>query len=293
MACGPSSAVASRFWASTSASAPDRKTALTTPPRAVRARRLPGARGAAIGGDARSCSPVTIVIASYSGLFGGAERVLYDCATRIRQPVAVMCPEGPLARALKAAGVAHEPIPERTLRRGPAHLAGLLGMARDLRAHERLVASGARAVLAASLARRPFVAVHHDLIDWPVLRAATRRADASLAASQAIADVVGAKIVLHPGVDLDAYTPAPLPARPPRALVLGALVGWKRPDLAIEIARRMPELQVTFAGDPMPGFVPRAAPGNVTYAGRVEDVNAALGKAHLLLHCADREPYGL
>jgi hypothetical protein len=35
---------------------------------------------------------VTIVIASYSGLFGGAERVLYDCATRMTQPVTVMCP---------------------------------------------------------------------------------------------------------------------------------------------------------------------------------------------------------
>src|SRR3954468_8790754 len=97
-----------------------------------------------------SCQPVTIVIASYSGLFGGAERVLYDCATRMSQPVTVMCPEGPLAQRLRQAGVAHEPIPQRTLRRGPAHVAGLLGMARDLRAHGRLVAWGARAVLAAS-----------------------------------------------------------------------------------------------------------------------------------------------
>src|SRR3954451_19101561 len=293
MACGPSSAVASRFWATTSASAPDRKTALTTPPRAVRARRLPGARGAAIGGDARSCSPVTIVIASYSGLFGGAERVLYDRATRIRQPVAVICPEGALARVLKAGGGPHQPLPERTPRRGPAHVAGLLGMARELRAHGRLVSWGARAVLAASLTRRPLVAVHHDLLDWPILRAATRCADASLAASRAIAELVGAQVVLHPGVDLDAYTPAPLPAGPPRALVLGALVGWKRRDLAIAIARRMPELHVTFAGEPMLGFKPPAAPENVTFAGRVDDVNAALADAHLLLHCADREPYGL
>src|SRR4051794_34068729 len=100
----------------------------------------------------------------------------------MRQPVAVMCPEGPLARALRDAGVRHQPIPERTLRRGPAHAAGLLGMARDLRAQGRFVAWGARAVLAAALAQRPFVAVHHDLIDWPILRVATHRADASLAA---------------------------------------------------------------------------------------------------------------
>jgi glycosyltransferase involved in cell wall biosynthesis len=234
-----------------------------------------------------------IVIASYSGLFGGAERVLYDCATRMTQPVTVMCPNGPLATALKQVKVPHEPIPERTLKKGPAHLAGLLAMARDLRGHGRLVAWGARAVLAAALARRPFVAVHHDRNDWPILRAASRRADASLAASQAIAEVVGADMVLHPGVDLDQYTPAPLPAGPPRAIVLGALVGWKRPDLAIEIARRMPELHVTFAGEPMLGFKPPAATPNVTFAGRVEDVSAALAQAHLLLHCADREPYGL
>src|SRR5262249_12262244 len=134
----------------------------------------------------------------------------------------------------------------------------------------RLVAWGARAVLAASLAHRPFVAVHHDLYDSPLLRAATRCADVNLAASQAIADVVGAQIVLHPGVDLDAFTPTPLPAGPPRALVLGALVAWKRPDLAIEIAKRMPELQVTFAGEPILGFEPPKAAENVTFAGRIE-----------------------
>src|SRR4051794_10571213 len=183
-------------------------------------------------------------------MFGGAERVLYDCATRMTQPVTVMCPEGPLASALRLAGVPHVPIPRRTLRRGLAHAAGLLGMARDLPREGRLVAWGARAVLAAALARRPFVAVHHDLIDWPILRAATRRADASLAASRGSGGVVGGDVVLPPGVDLGASPPAPLPGGPPRALGLGALVGWKRPALAIEIARRMPELHVTFAGEP-------------------------------------------
>jgi glycosyltransferase involved in cell wall biosynthesis len=207
-------------------------------------------------------------------------------------PVTVMCPDGPLAARLRAAGVQHVAIPERTLRKGPAHVAGLLALARELPG-EQVVAWGARAVLAAALARRPFVAVHHDLYDSRLLRAATKRAATSIAASQAIARVVGAGVVLHPGVDLDAFTATPLPDGPPRALVLGALVGWKRPDLAIEIARRMPELHVTFAGEPMPGFAPPAAPANVTFAGRVEDVNAALSQAHLLLHCADREPYGL
>ena len=79
--------------------------------------------------------------------------------------------------------------------------------------------------------------------------------------------------VLHFGVDLDAFTPTPLPDGPPQALVLGALVGWKRPDLALEIARRMPDVHVTFAGAPLPGedYTPDAPP-NVTFAGHVTDV---------------------
>jgi glycosyltransferase involved in cell wall biosynthesis len=161
-----------------------------------------------------------------------------------------------------------------------------------------LVAWGARAVIAAAPLRRPVVAVHHDLHHGAVrtvVRAATRRADRVAAASQAIADELGMRAaVLHFGVDLDAFTPTPLPDGPPHALVLGALVGWKRPDLALEIARRMPELHVTFAGAPLPGetYAP-PAPANVTFAGQVSDVRTALSRAHVLLHCADAEPYGL
>ncbi len=44
------------------------------------------------------------------------------------------------------------------------------------------------------------------------------------------------------------FTPSPLPPGPPHALVLGALVGWKRPELALEIAALMPELRLTLAG---------------------------------------------
>src|SRR3954465_4264434 len=87
---------------------------------------------------------VGIIIASYSGRFGGAERVLLDCATRLEAPVTVLCPDGPLAARLRAAGVAHRAIPERTLRVGPRHAAGLAAMAREL-PDGRLVAWGARA----------------------------------------------------------------------------------------------------------------------------------------------------
>src|SRR4051812_15219962 len=248
--------------------------------------------------------PVVVRFASYSGLLGGAERVLLDCVTRLERPLTVACPEGPLAAALRAAGVAHQPLPERTLRLGPAHAAGLLAMARDLRREPGLlVAWGARAVLAAAPRQSPWIAVHHDLYASAALRAAlnaaTRRAAATVAASHAVAEQFGGT-VLHPGVDLGAFSPAPLPSGPPRALVLGALVGWKRPELALEVAARIPELRLTYAGAPLPGgedaaLRARAARlgDRVAFAGAVEDVGEALASAHVLLHCADAEPYGL
>ncbi len=255
-----------------------------------------------------------ILFASYSGLLGGAERVLLDAVTRMDRAVLVACPPGPLATAL---GDRHVAVSERTLRTGLAHAAGLAGLTREL---ERLVAVhrpaalvawGARAVLAAVLIRRPppWLAVHHDLLSGAVravVRAGSARADGIATASHAIARDLGGGTgitVLHPGVDLDAFTPRPLPDGPPHALVLGALVGWKRPDLALEIAARVPGLHLTLAGAPLPGEPEdpalrrrAAAPdlaGRVTFAGAVTDVPAALAGAHVLLHCADAEPYGL
>lgn len=274
-------------------------------------------------------SGAPVLIVSYSGLLGGAERVLVDCAGRTRESPAgepvVACPDGPLAAALRAAGLAHVRLSERPLRlRGAriAHARDLAALARDIAALDRryrprvLVAWGARAALAAALLprdrRAPLLAVHHDLPPRravaTAVRAATRRADAVAAASNAIARAVapgaGAVTVLHPGVDLAAFAPAPLPDRePPRALVLGALVAWKRPDLALEVAARMPELRLEIAGAPIGDdrivraleLRARAADlaGRVTFLGAVPDPRPALARAHVLLHCADAEPYGL
>ena len=67
----------------------------------------------------------------------------------------------------------------------------------------------------------------------------------------------------------------------------------------------MPELRLTLAGAPLPGDDPsflaalrgqRRRPdldGRVTFAGALADPRAALRDAHVLLHCADAEPYGL
>ena len=271
-----------------------------------------------------------VLFTSYSGLLGGAERVLLDCATRLPRPVVVACPEGPLADAVKAAGLRHEKIAAGTLRLRTAamtrdehddvggalsttaalqaayaagrHAVGLTRMAWTVGGlvHQlgpaTLVAWGSRAVLAAgAIPRRPrTVAVLHDIHRGPVrtaVRTAAKRSDGIVAASHAVADGLDA-VILHPGVDLRAFTPAPLPGGPPKALYLGALVAWKRPDLAIEIARRMPELELTLAGDPIERDLALPHAENVRLAGHV-DARQALADAHVLLHCADEEPWGL
>jgi glycosyltransferase involved in cell wall biosynthesis len=267
-----------------------------------------------------------IAFLSYSGLLGGAERILLDGAVHLGRPALVACPEGPLAAAARAAGLPVAVLPERTLRlRGgigaaAGHAAGLAGLARDAARLGReqpaaLVAWGARAVLATALlprtARPPLLAVHCDLPPageaGRAVRLATRRADAVAALSHAIAAATSpGAAVLHPGVDLTAWTPAPLPPEaPPRALVLGALVAWKRADLALEIAARTPDLQLELAGSPIHGddgaflasLQRRAAMPDlrdrVRFLGALADPRPALARAHCLLHCADAEPYGL
>lgn len=244
-------------------------------------------------------SGAPILFASYSGVLGGAERVLVDCVTRLDRPLRVACPPGPLAEELAAAGIEHVPLEDRGLSKSVSGTGGLALELTKLKP-DTLVAWGAKAVMAAAIvpARRR-VAVHHDLFDSSALRGAvratTKRAHVVVAASQAIADELKLPAtILHPGVDLTAFTPTPLPGGPPKALVAGALVGWKRPDLAVEIARRMPELHVTFAGEPLPGDAAPELdpPPNVTFAGRL-GMREALKEHHLLLHCADREPYGM
>ena len=195
-----------------------------------------------------------IVFATYSGVLGGAERVLLDCVTRLERPLRVACPPGPLADALQAAGIEHVAAegPRAPQERGGHARARRIELTR-LRP-KTLVAWGAKAVMAAAaVPRARTIAVHHDLFASPALRGAvratTKRADVVVAASQAIADELRLPAtILHPGVDLEAFTPTPLPDGPPKALIAGALVPWKRPDLAVEIARKMPDVHFTFAG---------------------------------------------
>jgi glycosyltransferase involved in cell wall biosynthesis len=257
-----------------------------------------------------------VLLVTHAGLLGGAERVLLDWAAAIEPPVVLACAPGPLAEAAAAAGhdvslLAARPL-ERRGRSGRAAL-DLAALARDIaglvRRHRPavLVASGQRAILAAAAAPAAGaqrIALHHDLPASALVARASSRAHATVATSQAIADALGVPAtVIHPGVDLATWTPAPPPDGAPRALFLGALVEWKRPLLALEIAARVPELQLDVAGEPLDPASPlpvalRERAGRpdlrsrVHLLGRIEP-RAALAEAHLLLHCADREPFGL
>jgi N-acetylglucosaminyl-diphospho-decaprenol L-rhamnosyltransferase len=208
----------------------------------------------------------------------------------------------------------------RSLRDRAGHAARLAAhgreaatLARDLGV-EVVVAWGMRSLLAvaSALARGGprLLFAHNDVLPGPVIaaavRAAARRADRGIALSHTVADDLGMDgvEVIHPGVDLEAFGPRS-PAKPPYALLLGAIEPWKRPELALEAVARVEHLRLVIAGEPIGeegrGLLNRlrrraAEPdlaGRVEVRGRVEDPRALVARASVLLHCADREPFGI
>jgi glycosyltransferase involved in cell wall biosynthesis len=263
-----------------------------------------------------------VLLVASAGVLGGAERVLLDWAGALERPALLGCPPGPLAAAGVAAGLEVKVLAERPLRRrGRSARAALelAGLARELAWLARrlgprvVVASGRQALVAAAaapLAGARRLGLLHDLSSAPVARAALRiagaRCDRLVATSHAVAAETGPRAaVIHPGVDAAAWALPHPPPGPPHALWLGALVAWKRPDLALEIAARLPGLRLDLAGAPLPGdsralvdrLQRRAArpdlAGRVRFLGALADPRPALTEAHCLLHCADREPFGL
>jgi N-acetylglucosaminyl-diphospho-decaprenol L-rhamnosyltransferase len=192
---------------------------------------------------------------------------------------------------------------------------------------ERLIAWGMRTVLAASAAfpgghgRPPLVFQHHDLLPGPLIARAVRacagRSDAVITPSACVArdldpaGALGGRLhVIRPGVDLERFRPLDKEREPGReVLVLGAIERWKRPDVALEAvalaAGELPELTLRVAGEPVGANGERLleelrgraeAPdlrGRVTFAGHIDDSEHALPAAACLLHCAEREPYGI
>lgn len=275
-----------------------------------------------------------VLFVSYSGEFGGAERLLIDFAGAVKRDAVVACPEGPLAAGARAHGLTVITLRRRSLKLRPrvsdrvlaairlaAHALEIRRLAAALRP-EVVVAWGMRSAVACALPPRPSCAVafqHNDLAPGPwigaAVRAAARRADLVTALSRtAAADLdrsgrLARVRVVHPGVDVDAFAEDAAPARPPEVLVLGALVPWKRPELALEacaLARRSrPELRLRLVGAPLHGggttllgqLRERASrpdlAGAVEFAGSVADARDDLARSACLLHCAEAEPFGI
>ena len=259
---------------------------------------------------------MAVLFVSYSGLLGGAERLLLDAASGLEAPPALACPEGPLAERARDGGLTVLAIRERPLAlrgRRPGALLDLLAFRREVAGigdalkPDLVVAWGMRAALAAPGPRIVFQ--HNDLLPSRAIaravRLAARRASTVIAASEAISRDLGlaGTHVIHPGVDLDRFDPTPATG-PPEALLLGAIEPWKRPDLALEIVARCPDVRLRIAGEPigeagtelLAELRERAdrpdLRGRVDFAGR-RDAAEAMKQAHCLLHCADREPYGM
>src|SRR4051794_27147416 len=206
---------------------------------------------------------------------------------------------------------------------------------------EVVVAWGMRTALATAAALRRidnpprWIFEHVDFLPGAAVaravRAAAAQADRVICISEAVVrdlDPEGARRtrieVIPCGVDLARFTPRGAEAArdrgvkaardrgsdaaPNDALLLSAIVDWKRPDLALEIAasaaREVPDLRLLVGGVPLDAsgeellarLRERAAradlTGRVEFLGRV-DPAAALREAGCLLHCADREPFGL
>ncbi len=272
-----------------------------------------------------------VLFVSYSGAFGGAERLLLQFAEGLERGWSLACPEGELASAARARAVTVWPLPRRSLvvRGGAAQRLGaaarLVAHGREVRrlAHnlepELVIAWGMRSAIAALLGPPlpgPVVFQHNDVLPGGsidrLVRAAADRAALTIALSETIASdlgVGGRVSVVHPGIEVGRFDAERAPVQPPEVLSLGALVAWKRPDLALEVCALVrqthPELRLRLVGAPLVdrdgelvgSLRERAAmpdlEGAVEFAGAVADPRAELARATLLLHCAEREPFGM
>jgi glycosyltransferase involved in cell wall biosynthesis len=272
------------------------------------------------------------LVVSYSPLLGGAERLLLDLMPALEGRAALACPPGPLADAAAADGIEVRGLrPRRLELRGSARdragaPARIVGQARELRrmlradSPEWLVAWNMRAALSTSLAcgRRgpPMLFQHNDFLPPGAAARAVRAVAGGMELVCALSGPVahdldptgrlGERLVIsHPGVDLDRFQAEPQAGGSRNVLVLGALVPWKRPELALEVAARVENARLLVAGAPIgeqssallgrlrARAVRPDLAGRVEFLGALEDPRPALRRAALLLHCADREPFGL
>ncbi len=275
------------------------------------------------------------LLISYSGVLGGAERALVELAGALGADSCLACPPGALADAARTRGLRVFVLQEHRLElRGQRILAAgrLTAHAREIRTlidsvePELIVAWGMRSALAlwftrSARRRAPIIFAHLDFLPGPIIatlvRSAAARFDQVVVPSSAVAaDLdpagrLGDRVaVINLAVDVESFARSNgRPAHPPEVLVLGALVGWKRPDLALEalaIARaRRPELRLRLVGAPMGAAAEKLLAqlrqrasqpdlaGAVDFVGSVADPRPEISRATCLLHCAPHEPFGL
>jgi glycosyltransferase involved in cell wall biosynthesis len=274
-----------------------------------------------------------VLMISYSASLGGAERVLIDFAQALDGEHWLACPEGPLAGAARERGFRLLPLPARApelraslatfgraLRSLADHRREVRALIRDLEP-ELVLVNGMRSGLAALLPSPPrdagpIVFLHHDMVPGAAIgqlvRLAARRSALTVVPSRGVALDLGPRVpalVVHPGVEPDRFASAIEPDSPPRVLVLGAIVGWKRPDLALEafsgVRAQVPEARLRLVGAPIgrraEALLARLRhraerpdlAGAVDFVGAVTDPAEELARASCLLHCAHREPFGI
>ena len=200
---------------------------------------------------------------SYSSVLGGAERILLDRARALPGPAALACPPGPLAEAARERSLAVVELrPRRAELRGSAGDRPVPRCGwppRPPRCARRCAPSTPAAWSAGACAgccrapppcrpcarRRRWFSRTTTCCPRAGVARAVRTAARRCVAVVALSDAIAADLrlerttVIRPGVDLHRFAPSPLPEGEPRVLVLGALVGWKRPGLALEIAARV------------------------------------------------------
>src|SRR5215203_4430835 len=178
-----------------------------------------------------------ILFVSYSGLFGGSERVLLDLATGCRGEPVIVCPEGPLVERARASGVRTFTVPQRRLElrasardrvATPLRLAALAAEVRALARSLRpaiVFGWGTRAAIACAtglrgLEPRPkFAFQNNDMLQGPLIgqvaHSTARSADVIVAPSKVVArdldpdgEFAGRTVVVPPGVDVERFRPA-------------------------------------------------------------------------------------
>jgi glycosyltransferase involved in cell wall biosynthesis len=244
---------------------------------------------------------------------GGTEHQLVEFVRRSSHPerhtVALFSSVGPLAAALPRPPVFLGTVSTRQ----PIRTAQMLGRLRRLvrrtrtdivHAHlslsELVAALGVPRGVPIIASRRGRTPGHEDAAWFRILQGMAHRRVAlmicnseELAAFTRTHDVWAPPIeVIRNGVDVDRFAVTPMPGGPPRIVVVGNLIGYKRHDLflhALALLRRtMPDVEATLVGEgPERSHLEASASElgldeGVDFMGQVADVRPHIASAHVL-----------